>query len=120
MEQRDGEYVAGESAWSLTPHDVWWRSRRQPDLACSALGEVVRDLHPGAAGAHHEHELVREWLGVPVFAGVRQLALEHVAPGPIGDGRLRLVPGGDHHLGNADLAGGGEQQPAAVRALDPL
>ena len=75
---------------------------------------------PEQPGPHHQHDPVREWLGVPVFAGVRQLALEQVAPRPIGHGRLRLVPGGDDHLGDADLAGGGAQRPATVRALDPV
>ena len=50
--------------------------------------------------------------GVPVFAGVRQLALEQIAPRPVGHDRLRLVPGGDDHLGDADLAGGGVAAPS--------
>ena len=87
-----------EGTQRLAQHDVRRRADGEPHAGGAALGEVVGDLHPGRAGADHEHVVAAELFRVPVLRGVDQPASERVAAGPSRDPEGVLVARRDDHV----------------------
>ena len=61
------------------------------ELLRSAVGDVVRDLGAGVAGADDEHVAAAVRLGVPILRRVHELAGEAVEARPVGDERRAVV-----------------------------
>ena len=102
--QRQRNQVARQAAGKRAQHDVRRRAGRQPDFGGPARREVVRDLHPRRAGAHHQHPLVRVRRRVAVRRRVQHLDRGAVGAREFRNARCVLVSVGDHHLARIDVA----------------